>query len=44
MDAYFMKDAKTATQKLDTDLDDYFKNKPAEAAAEPIAEGEGAKS
>lgn len=54
MDAYFMKDSKTAVQRLDNDLDDYFKTKPAEteaeaeaeveAAPEPIAEGEGAKS
>ena len=49
MDDYFNKD-KTATQRLDSDLDDYFKTKPAaaeaaaEAAPEPVAEGEGAKS
>lgn len=30
MDAYFMKDEKTAAQRLNTDLDDYWKNKPAE--------------
>jgi len=27
MDAYFMKDSKTAAHKLDSDLDDYFANK-----------------
>lgn len=45
MDAYFLKDSKTAAQRLDTDLDAYFKEKPAEAAAQPaaVAEGEGAK-
>ena len=52
MDAYFLKgDPKTAHSRLNEDLDDYFKQKPAAAApaaappAEPVAvaEGEGAK-
>lgn len=30
MDAYFLKDEKTAAQKLNNDLDDYWKNKPAD--------------
>lgn len=40
MDDYFLKDGKTAAQKLNSDLDDYWKTKPAGegAAAEPEAE------
>jgi hypothetical protein len=35
MDAYFLKDEKTAAQRLNADLDDYWKSKPtAEADAE----------
>lgn len=37
MDAYFLKDEKTAAQKLNSDLDDYWKVKPAAEAA--IEEG-----
>lgn len=39
MDAYFLKDEKTAAQRLNADLDDYWKAKPtAEAEAEADAE------
>jgi hypothetical protein len=39
MDSYFLKDEKTAAQRLNTDLDDYWKHKPAEEQqAEDMAE------
>lgn len=45
MDTYFLKDEKTAAQRLNADLDDYWKQKPAaaegeEKAAEEAAAGE----
>ena len=46
MDSYFLGDTKTAGQRLNQDLDEYFRAKPAAAAADkpqPVAEGEGAK-
>ena len=43
MDAYFMKDAKSAQHKLDSDLDDYFAKKGKKSAeAEPAAEAAAA--
>lgn len=38
MDAYFLKDEKTAAQRLNADLDEYWKSKP---AAEEGGEGVG---
>jgi hypothetical protein len=34
MDAYFLKDEKTAAQRLNADLDDYWKSKPTVEAEE----------